>query len=119
MSETQEEQEETLSVEDVLEVLADGHVIIGVKQAERICSVLGTSFDPLLTMAWENAEQARQKYGFFLVREGAGTGVDVLDLSYSVAKRLGLGAPGSAFTGKGFQARANSEAIARFLKSNE
>ncbi len=113
------EEQETFSVEDALEILADGHIIISVEQAERICSVLHTSFDLLLTMTWESAEQAQQKYRFFTRRDGAGTGVDVLDLSYSVAKRLGLGAPGSAFTGKGFQAQANSEAIARFLKSNE
>ncbi|HLI08564.1 MAG TPA: hypothetical protein VKV40_18525 [Ktedonobacteraceae bacterium] len=47
-----------------------------------------------------------------LARMGLERGVGVLELSYYVAARLGLGAPGAVFGGKGYQARANVQAIA-------
>lgn len=99
------------SVEDAINAL-DGHAVLTVEGAKEICQTLGVPFDETLIFSWETSRQALDDYGFFPYTEGKGSGVDALRLSYTIVQQLGIQpAPGNAFSGKGFQARANREAI--------
>ena len=104
---------ETLMVRDAIDRL-DGHAILSELIARQICTTLDVSFPEKHLMSWQTAEEAYEKYGFFAI-QSPGRGIDGLDLSYHVAKEVGLGAPGSAFCGKGFQSRANQQAIRQHL----
>lgn len=104
-----------LKITDALEILADGHAIMAIHSAQKVCEAVQVDFDEKLVMRWKNRDEALRTYGFFAMSNEPGAGVDGLDLSYYVAEQLGLGRPGGAFTGKGFQAQANSRAIALFL----
>ena len=104
---------------EALELLSDGHSVLSEEGARQVCGVFGVSFPDTLVMWWEDVEGAYDRYGFVPVEDGPGSGVACLDLSYHVASALGLGAPGSAYSGRGFQARANSRAIAEAFEDGE
>jgi hypothetical protein len=93
----------------------DGHAILSANAAKEVCQTLDIPFNDQLLLRWQNREEAWNTYGFVATAQGAGEGVDGLDLSYHVAEHLGLGRPGAAFGGKGYQARANQQAIRRKL----
>ena len=101
-------------IRDAIERL-DGHTIMTVKSAKDICQLLDIPFDDKLVMSWKDRQDAWDTYGFVATEQGPGSGVDGLDLSYYIAEQLGLGRPGSGFTGKGFQSRANQQAIRQKL----
>lgn len=103
------------TVFESLEILANGHTIMTVLSAMKVCEAVEVEFDTKLAMVWRNREHALKTYGFFAMDNKPGKGVDGLDLSYYVAEKLGLGRPGQQFSGKGFQAQANSRAIAQHL----
>lgn len=93
----------------------NGHAILSADGARRVCLTLGIELDETLVMSWQTVQEAYDKYGFFATKE-AGDGVDGLRLSYHVAKALGIqDPPGRNFTGKGFQSRANQQAIRQRL----
>jgi hypothetical protein len=102
-----------LTVRDAVDRL-DGHAILSEPVARQICATLDLPFPEKNLMFWQTAEEAYEKYGFFAT-QAPSTGIDGLDLSYHVANELGLGSPGGAFCGKGFQSRANQQAIRQHL----
>ena len=104
-----------MEVTDVLEVLADGHVVLTEEAARQVCQVMGVSFPERSVMRWKDRDDAMRRYAFMPYEDTPGAGVGSLELSYHLAEELGVGTPGSAFVGKGFQARANAQAIARKL----
>ena len=103
---------------EALEFLSDGHSVLSEEGARQVCAVFGVSFADWLVMRWESKQDAYDRYGFIAVEDGPSSGVNCLDLSYHVASALGLGAPGRTFTGRGFQARANSQAIAQRVRED-
>jgi hypothetical protein len=111
------EELEQLTVRDAVELLEDGHSVYGVELAQRICQVVGVTFEESLVFSWQSQQNALEQYGFFAREEGPGQGVNSLDLSYHVTRSLGLGAPGTRFTGRGYQARANAEAVRERLQA--
>jgi hypothetical protein len=108
-----------MQVQEALEYLADGHAILHVDTAKEVCQAIGVPFSDECILTWNSRRDASQRYQFVSIEDGPGTGVGSLELSYYVTKQLGLGAPGTAFTGKGFQAQANSRAIAQKLKQEQ
>src|SRR5579859_4079400 len=102
-------------LKDALEVLANGHGVISEESARALCAVVGVPFPEEEVFVWESRGDASERYGFYPFEEGPGHGVNTLDLSYHVARALGLGAPGVAYSGRGYQARANAQAIAKLL----
>ncbi len=100
---------------EALDVLRDGHGILSVESAKRVCETLGFPFAETLIIRWQNMADARQKYGFVPVKNEPGEGVDSLTLSYFLCQHLGIEAPRQAFIGAGRQARANAQAIAQVL----
>jgi hypothetical protein len=100
-----------MTVLEALEIVGDGHSVASVEVAKEVCEVFHVSFSEDLIISWQSQQQAFECYGFFPFEDGPGEGVECLSLSYHVAKSLGLGAPGSAFSGRGYQARANAQAI--------
>ncbi len=111
------EEIESLTVCDAVELLGDGHSVYLVAVARRICQVVGVAFEESLVFSWQSRQDAFERYGFFAHVDGPGSGVNALALSYHVACRLGLGAPGKVFTGRGYQARANAEAVREKLRA--
>ena len=55
------------------------------------------------------------RYGIFPRQVGPGRGVGVLELGYSILEQLQIEAPGRMYSGKGFQAKANVEALATWV----
>ncbi len=104
-----------MEMSEVLEVLADGHVVLTEESARQMCEVMGVSFPERSVMRWTGRDDAMHRYGFMPYEDAPGTGVGSLELSYHVAKVFGLGTPGGGFIGKGSQAQANVQAIARKL----
>jgi hypothetical protein len=102
-----------MELREALEVLADGHAVLSEEEAREVCMVLGVPFPEGLVMQWQSTEDALSRYGFVPFEDAPGRGVWSLRLSYHVARRLGLEAPGNAYMGRGRQARANATAIAR------
>lgn len=98
---------------EALEIIGDGHAIITVECAQEVCNALRVPFDRAkLVRRWKSDRPGTLKgLTMSLGRENS-EGVYSLTLSYHVAAALGLGEPGSAFTGRGSQAQANSEAVA-------
>ena len=104
-----------MELTDALEVLANGHGVISEEAGRALCEVVGVPFPEKKVFAWQGRRDAAEKYGFYPYEDGPGRGVNTLDLSYHVAQALGLGAPGVAYSGRGYQARANAAAIAKLL----
>lgn len=100
---------------EALECLVDGHSVLSEETAREVCEVLGVPFPEDAVMQWAGQADAYRRYGFLPFEDEPGTGVGNLELSYHVARALGLDAPGSAYGGKGFQARANVRAIRQRL----
>ncbi len=103
---------------EALELLSDGHSVLSEEETRQVCEVFNLPFPGDLVMRWESEQDAYDRYGFLPFEDAPGSGVGTLDLSYHVARKLGLGAPGSAYSGRGFQARANSWAIADLLRED-
>ncbi len=104
-----------MEMRDVLSVIADGHSVLALETVQDVCRTLGILFPVDLSFTWNNQQEAWETYGFFPYEEGPGVGVNALSFSYYVAKQMGVGAPGHGFTGRGFQAQANSRAVAQKL----
>jgi hypothetical protein len=100
-------------VREAIECL-DGHAVMSPDSARQVCEAIGVDFNERLVMSWQTAQEAIQTLGFFPVAS-IGQGVDGLDLSYHIAEQLNLGRPGAGFTGRGFQSRANQQAIRQKL----
>jgi hypothetical protein len=100
---------------EALDCLEDGHSVLSEETAREVCEVLGVSFPEDEVMQWAGQADAYRRYGFVPFEDEPGAGMGNLELSYHVARALGLGAPGSAYGGKGFQARANVQAIRQRL----
>lgn len=96
--------------EMALEDLSNGHAIITIKGAEHICAFLGQTLDPKIALSWQSAEEAAEKYGIFPIPVPGG-GVGLLELGYSLCYALSIDPPGRNFSGKGFQAKANAQAL--------
>lgn len=105
-----------MTMEEALAYLADGHNVMTVGGAQAVCRLLGVPFEGMLVFRWENAQDAFDRYGFFAQDGESGAGVNGLDLSYYVARCLGLGAPGVRYSGRGFQAQANAWAIRGYVE---
>lgn len=109
------EEQEPMTREDALEIIAEGKSIITINYAREVCRALNVPpIDESKTMVWKSAKDARERFGIFPNQEGPGGGVSVLDISYHVLKQLDFPQPypGASYTGQGFQARANAKAIA-------
>jgi hypothetical protein len=106
-----------MEVSEALVLLSDGHSVLTEEAARAVCGVLGVAYPTELVISWQGAADAFGRYGFLPYDDVPGSGVEGLDLSYHVARSLGLGAPGSGFTGRGFQAQANARAIEAHITS--
>jgi hypothetical protein len=106
-----------MEMDEALACLEDGHSVLSEVAAREVCRVLGVSFPEQDVMEWAGQADAFRRYGFLPYEDTPGTGIDNLELSYHVVAALGLGSPGSAFGGRGFQARANVWAIRKRLRS--
>jgi hypothetical protein len=112
-----------MTITDALELLGS-KALISQKAARQICDLAGVDFNEKLMKHWEMIKGCEvvfyQAYGFIPTTYGPGEGVDCVDLSYSIADQLGLRnaqghLPGHLYTGDGYQAKANSRAIAQEL----
>lgn len=103
-----------MNVREAIECLR-GHNVLSVSSARLVCETLHLPFDETLVLSWQTRDEAFQKYGFVAYSE-PDSGVFGLNLSYHVAKALGIQEPpGQKFTGKGYQSQANSQAILQVL----
>jgi hypothetical protein len=106
-----------LTVLEALEVVGDGHSVVEVDLAQAVCQKFAVAaFPEEGVLSWQSQQQAWETYGFFADEDQPGRGVWTLELSYHVAKELGLGASGRKFHGRGRQARENMQAIARSVE---
>jgi hypothetical protein len=112
-----------MTITDALELLGS-KALISQKAARQICDLAGVDFKEDLIKQWELIEGREvvffQAYGFLPTTYGPGSGVDCMELSYHIADQLDLRnaqghLPGYPYTGAGFQAKANSRAIAQEL----
>lgn len=97
----------------VLERL-DGHVMLSPETAREVCAVLDVPFPEEFILSWQTTQEAWERYGF-VATIAPGQGVDGLALSYHVCSQLGIDPPGRHFVGKGFQSKANGDAIKKRL----
>jgi hypothetical protein len=95
--------------------LLEGHGFISVQAAREVCAAADVLFISDLVISWQSRADAFSRYGFIPTCEGAGSGVDSLDLSYYLCRQFHLDAPGHAFSGVGSQSRANTDAILQEL----
>ena len=100
--------------EEALEVLADGHSVLSVEAAKKVCAAIGVLFGKHLVEVWHSDPPGTFK-GLTMNPEWEGReGVSALSLSNYVAAQLG--ADGGSFIGRGFQAQANARAIREKLE---
>ena len=102
-----------MDTKDALEILSSGHSILAPEVAEEVCRLAGVAFERAkLVQRWHSDPPGTLK-GLTMARgQEDAEGVYTLELSHYIAKALGLSTPGSAFRGRGSQARANADAIA-------
>jgi hypothetical protein len=91
-----------MTITEALEVVGNGHGVVSVETARAVCEVFKVPFSDGLVLSWESQQQALDCYGFAPYVDASGQGVRTLSLSYHVTKSLGLGAPGSKFSGRGY-----------------
>ena len=98
---------------EALELLSDGHTIVAPERAEEVCRLAGVAFDRAkLVQRWRSDPPGTAKGLQMAPGQENTEGVYSLTLGYYLAEQLQLGTPGGAFNGRGFQARANADAIA-------
>lgn len=109
------------TVEGALAIVGNGFLVLPVEVAQRVCTLLEVPSDAseLPIVSWEDGEEAWKLRGL-AGREGPGSGVESVNLSYYVAAHLGIHlAPGAAFRERrgtsGLQAKANMTAIREAL----
>lgn len=96
----------------------NGHAVLSEAAARTVCATLGVPMPAEEDLfSWTSQRDAWLRYGFVTTQDAGGTGIDGLALSYHVCRGLGIAAPGSAYTGKEYQARANREAITAYFKT--
>src|SRR6266581_8812819 len=100
-----------MRIAEALASLSSGHIVFTEDSAREICAAFNVSFPEDRVMSWQSQQDAFDCYGFVPRIDAPGTGMDDLELSYHIAGQLGLGAPGIAFMGRGYQARVNVRAI--------
>jgi hypothetical protein len=109
-----------MNITDALEILGS-KALISPDSARALCERIEIDFDEAWIKRWEmqKGEEVAfyRQHGFIPARYGAGEGVDCLELSYKVADILSLRdekgyLPGHAYSGDGYQAKANARAIA-------
>lgn len=105
-----------LSRELALDLLREGHAVIAVEQARAIADALGVTLDESLIQRWGGAEDAYKSHGVFATQGGPGSGVGMLELGYSLCSLLGVYPAGRAYSGRGFQARANVESLEAYYR---
>ena len=119
---------ESMTVEHAI-ALISYKGIADVAFARRACELLGVkNFDESLIMRWdvtpENTAKFYTENGFLPYAYGPGEGVDRTALSFYVADKLGAREdnngrfPGSGFSGRGYQARANGQWVAKKVLPN-
>ena len=95
--------------------LSDGHTIWKVGVAKEICVALGVPFDEKrLVRKWESTF-SEKNYKGLQMREGLENteGVCSLTLSECVARHFGVDKKAGSYIGRGFQAQAYAEAVAK------
>ena len=107
-----------MKIEEAINNLGDGHTFWKVSYAKKILKTLGLGELPkYLIEHYESQAKANPDNhykGLFLKEDKPTSGVSALPLSDYVVQKLGLEVRG--YLGRGFQARANAEAIAKKYK---
>lgn len=107
---------EPMALADAFDVLRNGHGIIAPESARAICAAFpNVALDERLILTWADEQECMSRYGIFPRQVGPGRGVGVLELGYSILEQLQIEAPGRMYSGKGFQAKANVEALATWV----
>ena len=98
----------SLTKEEALERLGDGHAIWSVEGAQKICKVVGVEFDPSLVRQFYSDHSDPK--GARMYEEGS-MGVYSLGLSAYIARQLGVEHKARSFFGRGSQAREYARLI--------
>lgn len=104
-----------MTIKNALAIISDGHTLIDVMDAKKVCEVLGVGWSDSLIDSYKNQEEANPTHdpkGLWLNEDKPTSGVYTLNLSYYIAEKLGVKSNAGIFHGRGSQARANSEAVA-------
>jgi hypothetical protein len=105
----------TMNLEEALEYLGDGHLIIEVDKARAICETLDIPFPSSRIMRWKSREDSWNRYGAWPNRDEPGEGVACLSLSDHAVRTFKLTV--YQVIGRGTQAELNAEALkAHFSK---
>lgn len=104
-----------VSFDDAIEVLSDGHGAISPSYAMAVYATLGLEFNKKLVyhgysdvFNFKGLHMADGQEGILTVNTG--------DMSFDIAGKLGVRESAGSYSGRGFQARAYSEAIRKKLK---
>ena len=105
-----------MELKEALEILADGHTIISVKKAKKVCQTVGVPFREHIIRKFKSDLPGTFK-GLTMKPGYENTdGVYTLTLSHYVAQVLGVEEKAGNFIGRGFQAQAYAEEIAKKLQ---
>jgi len=108
-----------MDLEEVLDVLSDGHSIISVELAKEVCKVAKVTFNKKLIKIFKSDPPGTFK-GLTMKPEYENTkGVYTLDLSGDVARQLGVKGSAGYFFGRGTQAKAYAKVIREKLQSRK
>jgi hypothetical protein len=103
-----------MTIKEAIEYLSEGHTEWTVEEAKKICQAFKFELPNGLIDHWKNQKEANptnDPKGLFLAKDEAGTGVSSFRLSNWITDKLNLKV--EFYYGRGSQARANGEAIAK------
>ena len=103
----------SMTVDEALNVIGDGHTVYWPQVAKVVCEALGVPYKPELLRHYWSDWTAYKGYQTTPDQEGA-LGVHSLELSDYIVSSLGL--PHRSFRGRGFQAQANRQDVEEHLK---
>ena len=112
--EVERETEETMSVENAVNALSNGHGLMEPKEAGMICKAVGVPYRKSLEEHWYSDWSDPKGMHMFPGQEGS-IGIWSLTLSAYVAGELGVKEKAGSYIGRGFQAQAYSREIAKVL----
>lgn len=105
-----------MELKEALENLSSGHRIITPEAAEEVCKAVGVPFArEVLVKRWRSDPPGTPKGLTMAPGMERSEGVYTLRLSQYVAERLGVDHLAGYLRGRGFQARAYAEQVAKKL----
>ena len=104
-----------MTQKEAIEYLSDGHTIWTVKCAKEICESINVPFDQKLVRKFKSDPPGTLKGLTMNEGQENSSGVDALTLSAYVASKLDVEKEAGDYFGRGKQARAYAEVVAKKL----